>query len=59
MGLLPDLLTVQDQCLLDATDHLELADDPIALTDVLNTLDPAHPRDVTCKVVLPLTGPLL
>ncbi|GHH59333.1 lipase [Kitasatospora indigofera] len=52
-------ITVQDQCLLDATDHLELAYDPIALTDVLNALDPAHPRAIPCQAVLPLTGPLL
>ncbi|PBC75425.1 LOW QUALITY PROTEIN: triacylglycerol esterase/lipase EstA (alpha/beta hydrolase family) [Streptomyces sp. TLI_235] len=52
-------LTVQDQCPLDATDHLEIGYDPIALTDVLNALDPAHPRPIPCQVVLPVTGPLL
>lgn len=52
-------ITVQDQCALDASDHLEIAYDPIALTDVLNALDPAHPRPVHCQVVLPVTGPLL
>ncbi|WP_329369696.1 alpha/beta fold hydrolase [Streptomyces sp. NBC_00669] len=51
-------ITVQDQCGLDASDHLEIAYDPIALTDVLNALDPAHPRPVPCEVVLPVTGPL-
>ncbi|WP_435173367.1 esterase/lipase family protein [Actinacidiphila sp. bgisy145] len=51
-------ITVQDQCGLDASDHLEIAYDPIALTDVLNALDPAHPRAVPCEVVLPVTGPL-
>ena len=51
-------ITLQHQCLLDATDHLEIAADPIALTDVLNALDPAHPRSVPCEVVLPVTGPL-
>ncbi|MFE0463757.1 esterase/lipase family protein [Kitasatospora sp. NPDC058965] len=51
-------LTVQDQCVLDQADHLELAYDPIALTDVLNALDPAHPRPIPCQVVLPVTGPL-
>lgn len=49
---------LQDQCGLDATDHLEIAADPIALTDVLNALDPAHPRPVPCEVVLPVTGPV-
>ncbi|MEW1912464.1 hypothetical protein AB0442_29180 [Kitasatospora sp. NPDC085895] len=46
-------------CPLDATDHLEIGYDPIALTDVLNALDPAHPRPIPCQVVLPVTGPLL
>ena len=52
-------ILLQNQCLLDGADHLEIAADPIALTDVLNALDPAHPRSVPCEVVLPLTGPLL
>jgi len=52
-------ITVQNQCALDASDHLEIAYDPIALTDVLNALDPAHPRPVPCQVVLPVTGPLV
>lgn len=52
-------ILLQNQCALDATDHLEIAADPIALTDVLNALDPAHPRAVPCEVVLPVTGPLL
>ena len=51
-------ILLQNQCALDATDHLEIAADPIALTDVLNALDPAHPRSVPCEVVLPVTGPL-
>ncbi|QMU70905.1 triacylglycerol lipase [Streptacidiphilus sp. P02-A3a] len=52
-------ILLQNQCALDSTDHLEIAADPIALTDVLNALDPAHPRPVPCEVVLPVTGPLL
>jgi triacylglycerol esterase/lipase EstA (alpha/beta hydrolase family) len=51
-------ITLQQQCALDATDHLEIAYDPIALADVLNALDPAHPVRVPCLVVLPLTGPV-
>jgi triacylglycerol esterase/lipase EstA (alpha/beta hydrolase family) len=51
-------ILLQNQCLLDSTDHLEIAADPIALTDVLNALDPAHKRGVPCEVVLPVTGPL-
>ncbi|MFE9423959.1 esterase/lipase family protein [Kitasatospora sp. NPDC006697] len=51
-------ITVQDQCVLDAAEHIEIAYDPIALADVLNALDPAHPVPVPCEVVLPVTGPL-
>ncbi|WP_353946286.1 alpha/beta fold hydrolase [Streptomyces sp. HUAS MG91] len=51
-------IRVQDGCALDLTDHLEAAYDPIALTYVLNALDPAHPRPVKCRTVLPLTGPV-
>jgi triacylglycerol esterase/lipase EstA (alpha/beta hydrolase family) len=54
-----DDILLQDQCLLDRSDHLEIAYDPIALTDVLNALDPDHPRPVPCETVLPVTGPLL
>jgi len=36
-------ITVQKQCVLDASDHLEIAADPIALADMLNALDPAAP----------------
>jgi triacylglycerol esterase/lipase EstA (alpha/beta hydrolase family) len=52
-------ITVQDQCGLDASDHLEISYDPIALTDVLNALDPAHPRPIVCQLVLPIIGALL
>lgn len=51
-------ILVQDQCALDRTDHLEISYDPVALTDVLDALDPAHPRPVPCQVVLPVTGPV-
>jgi triacylglycerol esterase/lipase EstA (alpha/beta hydrolase family) len=56
----PDVtnITVQDQCAVDHSDHLELAYDPVALADVLNALDPAHPVQVPCVPVLPLTGPV-
>jgi triacylglycerol lipase len=46
-------ITLQDQCALDLSDHLEIAADPIAAADVLNALDPAHPRPVPCRLVLP------
>ena len=52
-------ILVENQCLLDQTDHLEIAYDPIALTDVLNALDPAHPRPIPCQIVNPVTGPLI
>jgi triacylglycerol esterase/lipase EstA (alpha/beta hydrolase family) len=51
-------ITLQDQCAADQSDHLEIAYDPVALADVLNALDPAHPVQVPCVPVLPLTGPV-
>jgi triacylglycerol esterase/lipase EstA (alpha/beta hydrolase family) len=51
-------ITVQDQCAADQTDHLEISYDPVALADMLNALDPAHPVQVPCVPVLPLTGPV-
>jgi triacylglycerol esterase/lipase EstA (alpha/beta hydrolase family) len=56
----PDVsnITLQHQCPLDASDHLEIAADPVAMADMLNALDPAQPVRVPCLVVLPLTGPV-
>jgi len=51
-------ITLQSQCPLDRTDHLEIAADPVALADVLNALDPAHRIPVPCLTVLPITGPV-
>lgn len=51
-------ITVQNQCSLDQSDHLEIAYDPVALADMLNALDPVHPVPVPCVPVLPLTGPV-
>lgn len=51
-------ILVQNQCLIDGSDHLEIAYDPIALTDVLNALDPAQPRPIPCQPVAPVTGPI-
>lgn len=51
-------ITLQDQCPLDASDHLEIASDPVAMADMLNALDPAHPVKVPCVPVAPLTGPI-
>jgi triacylglycerol esterase/lipase EstA (alpha/beta hydrolase family) len=51
-------ITVQNQCSSDASDHLELAADPIAMADMLNALDPASPVAVPCLTVEPLFGPI-
>ncbi len=51
-------ITLNNQCPLDASDHLEIASDPVAMADMLNALDPAQPVRVPCLVVLPLTGPV-
>jgi pimeloyl-ACP methyl ester carboxylesterase len=55
----PDVtnITVNRQCPLDRSDHLEIASDPVAMADMLNALDPASPVRVPCLAVLPLTGP--
>ena len=51
-------ITVQSQCALDGSDHLEIAAHPIALADMLSALDPSAPVHVPCLVVLPVTGPV-
>ncbi len=51
-------ITLQNQCPFDLSDHLEIAADPVALADMLNTLDPAHRVRVPCLTVLPITGPV-
>jgi triacylglycerol esterase/lipase EstA (alpha/beta hydrolase family) len=51
-------ITIQNQCILDGSDHLEIAADPIALADVLNALDPSNKVRVPCQIVLALTGPI-
>jgi triacylglycerol esterase/lipase EstA (alpha/beta hydrolase family) len=51
-------ITVNNQCSSDMSDHLEIAYDPIALADVLNALDPAHPVKVPCLTVLGVFGPV-
>ena len=51
-------ITVNRQCVLDSSDHLEIAADPVAMADMLNALDPAQPVRVPCLVVLPVTGPV-
>jgi pimeloyl-ACP methyl ester carboxylesterase len=51
-------ITLQNQCPLDESDHLEIANDPVAMADMLNALDPAQPVRVPCLLVLPVTGPV-
>jgi triacylglycerol esterase/lipase EstA (alpha/beta hydrolase family) len=51
-------ITLQNQCPLDGSDHLEIASDPVAMADMLNALDPAQPVKVPCLLVLPVTGPV-
>ncbi|HEY2428958.1 MAG TPA: alpha/beta fold hydrolase [Acidimicrobiales bacterium] len=49
-------ITVQDQCPLDATDHVGIIYDHIALNDAVRALDPASKRTVACTPVLPVEG---
>jgi hypothetical protein len=51
-------ITLQKQCPLDESDHLEIASDPVAMADMLNALGPAQPVKVPCLLVLPVTGPV-
>lgn len=51
-------LVVQDYCSLDLSEHFQIVADPVAAALVLNALDPAHPRRVPCKLVLPFVGTL-
>lgn len=49
-------IVVQDRCALDYSEHFEIAADKNASLHVLNALDPAHPRPVTCSLMLPFVG---
>jgi triacylglycerol lipase len=57
-GIEPGMINIvlQKQCKLDLTDHFEIVSDPVAAVDVLNALDPQHPRPVPCRLVLPFEG---
>ncbi|WP_158887227.1 esterase/lipase family protein [Amycolatopsis anabasis] len=46
-------LWIQDYCATDATGHFGLAADLTVADLILNQLDPAHPRQPGCRVVLP------
>ena len=49
-------IVVQNQCPLDFADHIAMAFDPTVGQDILNALDPAHPKPVPCRLVLPGVG---
>ncbi len=49
-------IVLQDRCKLDYTEHFEIAADRNATLYVLNALDPAHPRPITCTLTLPFVG---
>ena len=51
-------IVLQDTCKLDHGEHFQIAADRNATLHVLNALDPAHPRPVTCSAVLPFVGGL-
>jgi triacylglycerol lipase len=51
-------IVLQDRCPLDYTEHFQIAADRNATLQVLNALDPTHPRPVTCSLVLPFVGGL-
>jgi len=51
-------VVLQDRCALDFTEHFEIAADKNATVVVLNALDPAHPRPLSCVPVLPFVGGL-
>lgn len=49
-------IVIQEQCPADLVDHVAMAVDPAVARDVLNALDPAHARPVTCSPVIPVLG---
>lgn len=51
-------IVLQDRCKIDYSEHFEIAADRNATLYVLNALDPAHPRPITCSLSLPFVGGL-
>ncbi len=49
-------ITLQNQCILDAGEHLSMPYDHIADADVLTALDPAHPQHPICTPIAPVAG---
>ncbi|MDN5745967.1 MAG: lipase family protein [Nocardioidaceae bacterium] len=52
-------IVLQDVCPLDFSEHFQIVSSRNAAQLVLNALDPAHARKVSCSVVLPFVGELL
>ena len=44
-------IVMQDQCAADPSEHASMAFNPNVLRDVLNALDPLHPRPVDCATL--------
>jgi len=51
-------IVIQDRCPQDYAEHFQIAADKNASVLALNALDPAHPRKLTCSLVLPFVGGL-
>ncbi len=51
-------IVLQDFCKRDKSEHFQIAADRNATIHVLNALDPANPRPLTCVQVLPFVGGL-
>jgi triacylglycerol lipase len=51
-------IVLQDRCKADQSEHFQIAADRNATLHVLNALDPAHPRPLTCTASLPFVGGL-
>lgn len=49
-------IVIQTQCPADLVDHVAMAVDPAVARDVLNALDPALAKPVTCSPVIPVLG---
>jgi triacylglycerol esterase/lipase EstA (alpha/beta hydrolase family) len=49
-------ILLQDQCAVDADEHLAISFDAIAMRDVLNALDPPHAVAPGCHPTLPVNG---
>lgn len=47
-------IVLQEQCPADLSEHIGIVADPVAISDVLNALDPAHARGPACQVSVPV-----